>query len=120
MGGKMAPLPHAGAITSHGGVSVKRREGRSTLGWQNPVGTEAAAQPPTQERQVSRRTVLKWAGGGTLSLAAAPYVFVPRVSAQRQRTLRIIQWSHFVPAYDVWFDQYAKAWGDRKSTRLNS
>lgn len=114
----MAPLPHAGAITSHGGVSVKRREGRSTLGWQNPVGTEAAAQPPTQERQVSRRTVLKWAGGGALSLAAAPYVFVPRVSAQRQRTLRIIQWSHFVPAYDVWFDQYAKAWGEARGVQV--
>lgn len=25
--------------------------------------------------------------------------------------LSITQWSHFVPQYDKWFDQYAKAWG---------
>jgi len=26
--------------------------------------------------------------------------------------LKILQWSHFVPQYDVWFDPFAKAWGD--------
>jgi multiple sugar transport system substrate-binding protein len=26
--------------------------------------------------------------------------------------LHILQWSHFVPQYDVWFDAFAKAWGD--------
>jgi len=26
--------------------------------------------------------------------------------------LNILQWSHFVPQYDVWFDPFAKAWGD--------
>jgi multiple sugar transport system substrate-binding protein len=26
--------------------------------------------------------------------------------------LRILQWSHFVPQYDVWFDPFAKTWGD--------
>jgi len=24
-----------------------------------------------------------------------------------ERTLRIMQWSSFVPAYDTWFDRYA-------------
>ena len=27
-------------------------------------------------------------------------------------TLNINQWSHFVPRYDEWFQEYAKAWGD--------
>ena len=26
-------------------------------------------------------------------------------------TLRILQWRHFVPAYDVWFDDFADRWG---------
>lgn len=25
--------------------------------------------------------------------------------------LKILQWSHFVPQYDVWFDPFAKTWG---------
>jgi multiple sugar transport system substrate-binding protein len=25
--------------------------------------------------------------------------------------LKILQWSHFVPQYDVWFDSFAEAWG---------
>jgi len=31
-----------------------------------------------------------------------------------ERTLRIAQWSHFIPAYDQWFDgEYTKRWGER-------
>jgi len=27
--------------------------------------------------------------------------------------LKILLWSHFVPSHDVWFDKFAKAWGDQ-------
>ena len=34
-------------------------------------------------------------------------------------TLRIMQWSHFVPAYDRWFDgDYVKAWGEKNDTEV--
>ena len=34
-------------------------------------------------------------------------------------TLRIIQWSHFVPAYDKWFDDiYVKRWGQANDTEV--
>ena len=34
-------------------------------------------------------------------------------------TLRIIQWSHFVPAYDKWFDNiYVKRWGEANDTEV--
>ena len=33
------------------------------------------------------------------------------VPAERAK-LSILQWSHFVPQYDRWFDPFAKAWGD--------
>ena len=32
--------------------------------------------------------------------------------------LRILQWSHFVPAYDVWFDNYAAEWGAARNVRV--
>jgi multiple sugar transport system substrate-binding protein len=33
--------------------------------------------------------------------------------------LRIIQWSHFVPAYDEWFDNtYIKQWGEKNDVRV--
>lgn len=27
-------------------------------------------------------------------------------------SIHIVQWSHFVPQYDAWFDPFAQAWGD--------
>ncbi|MGH8973824.1 MAG: ABC transporter substrate-binding protein [Acidimicrobiia bacterium] len=36
-----------------------------------------------------------------------------------ERTLRIAQWSHFVPAYDRWFDdEYTKRWGEAHGIRV--
>jgi multiple sugar transport system substrate-binding protein len=35
------------------------------------------------------------------------------------RTLRIAQWSHFVPAYDAWFDnEYTKRWGEEHDVEV--
>ncbi len=37
-----------------------------------------------------------------------------KTGAAGERTLRIAQWSHFVPAYDQWFDNdYTRSWGER-------
>ncbi|MGH7105267.1 MAG: ABC transporter substrate-binding protein [Acetobacteraceae bacterium] len=33
-------------------------------------------------------------------------------------TLSIIQWSHFVPRYDKWFDAYAQEWGARNDVKV--
>jgi multiple sugar transport system substrate-binding protein len=32
--------------------------------------------------------------------------------------LRMLKWSHFVPAYDAWFDKFAKEWGDKNGVRV--
>jgi len=39
---------------------------------------------------------------------------VQNIFAQKsgRRTLRLLQWSHFVPRYDRWFDPFAKQWGE--------
>ena len=42
-----------------------------------------------------------------MTVALAPNV----LAKSPQKTLRILQWSHFVPSYDKWFDKYAADWG---------
>src|SRR5439155_1223208 len=59
--------------------------------------------------------------GGTLTRqlshvgdALGPTVWIKRP----QKSLKILQWSHFVPSYDVWFDKYAKDWGTGKGVEV--
>ena len=60
--------------------------------------------------KVTRRKLLKSAATGAAALAATGALKSGRVRAQT-RTLRILQWSHFVPAFDRWFDPFARQWG---------
>jgi len=40
-------------------------------------------------------------------------------AAAATKTLRILQWSHFVPGYDAWFDGvYTKEWGAKNGTEV--
>lgn len=32
--------------------------------------------------------------------------------------LKVLQWSHFVPQYDKWFDPFAKAWGEANGVKV--
>ena len=69
-------------------------------------------------RGLSRRELVKQAGA-TLAAAALPGVGCARRKTPRaaRRTLRILQWSHFVPGYDRWFDSvYVKEWGEKNAT----
>jgi len=46
--------------------------------------------------------------------AATPAAASPGASAAKlSGSLKIIQWSHFVPAYDVFFDKWATDWGTK-------
>src|SRR6516164_7820726 len=52
-------------------------------------------------RELTRRDFAKVAASGALSVAAAgPFFLFPERAQAEQKTLRILQWSHFVPAYD--------------------
>ena len=64
-------------------------------------------------RGLSRRTVL--AGTGALGIGTA--LGTPgRARAAGRKRLRILQWSHFVPGYDRWFDAWARSWGEQRDT----
>lgn len=65
--------------------------------------------------RVGRRQLLTSAGLGVAAAIGTPALgtpFISRAYAQ-SKTLSIVQWSHFVPAFDAWFDKFAKDWGEK-------
>src|SRR6266545_3148414 len=78
-----------------------------------------------QESRLNRRELLRRTGLGAAALgvggAAAPYAFAgPMRFAHKQLSgdLSIIQWIHFVPAYDTWFDKWAQDWGQKNDVQV--
>lgn len=70
---------------------------------------------PLDGNGASRRRIIQAAGA--LGLAANLSPFIGAHAAQR--TLKILQWNHFVPGYDKWFDNtYVKEWGQRNNTEV--
>src|SRR5438477_438947 len=79
-----------------------------------------------QNGRLSRREFLKRSGAGAAAVglggAAAPFAFAgPHKYTGRylKNNLSIMQWVHFVPAYDTWLDQtYAVQWGQANDTQV--
>src|SRR5438105_11432403 len=72
-----------------------------------------------RSRGVSRRDFLKAAGAGAVGAGMGPAFLFPERSAAQQKTLKIVQWSHFVPGYDKWFDNvFTKEWGTKNNTNV--
>jgi len=70
---------------------------------------------------LSRRDFIRLTGPSALALGAAsgPFFLFPERAAAQQKTLKILQWSHFVPAYDTWFDgTFCKEWGQKHNTNV--
>jgi multiple sugar transport system substrate-binding protein len=76
--------------------------------------------------ELTRRDLLRKAGLGAIVLVYGgtgvknAVAGVPKFRGKELAgTLRIMQWSHFVPAYDTWFDnQYVKSWGEKNDTEV--
>jgi len=66
-------------------------------------------------RTLTRRGLLTAAGAGIAGAAAsrlvAPWQAGAAPAQIRGSSLRILVWSHFIPAYDTAFDKYANDWG---------
>jgi multiple sugar transport system substrate-binding protein len=68
---------------------------------------------------VNRRQFLTTTGRGALAVGLGANIVVPGRSQAARKQLRILQWVHFVPAYDEWFNKkYAKEWGDKNDTEV--
>src|SRR6058998_2188630 len=74
----------------------------------------------TDPTTVSRRGFLKATGAGVAGGTLAAMLDARQAPAQiRGTTLRILQWSHFIPAYDNWFDTvFVKEWGDKNGVKV--
>jgi len=64
-------------------------------------------------RGKTRRDFLKTIGLAAGAAGLAPAVSAPYVSTASAETksLKILQWSHFIPEYDRWIDGFARDWG---------
>ena len=72
-----------------------------------------------ERKRIPRRTFIKAAGVGALAAGAGPGFIVPGRSEAQRKTLRILQWNHFVPGYDKWFkNTYIKEWGEKNDTQV--
>src|SRR5437879_6928297 len=68
----------------------------------------------TKRKRIDRREFVTTTSGAVLAAALGPTIRIKRP----QKTLKLLQWSHFVPSYDVWFDKYAKDWGTAKGVEV--
>src|SRR5246127_2937023 len=74
---------------------------------------------PRSFLSMTRRNFLTTAGLGA-AVGLAPSVSAPFVSRAyaQTKTLSILQWSHFVPAFDTWFDKFARDWGTKNGVAV--
>jgi multiple sugar transport system substrate-binding protein len=67
----------------------------------------------------TRREFLKVGATGVAGGSLLTMLEARQAPAQIKGTsLRILQWSHFIPAYDAWYDKFAKEWGDKNGVKV--
>src|SRR5881397_2596378 len=68
---------------------------------------------------VNRRKFLRVAGAGVAGASLLTMLDARQAPAQiKGSTLRILTWSHFIPAYDVWFDKFSGDWGEKNGVKV--
>ena len=69
--------------------------------------------------KVTRREFMRFSGTVVAGASLATMLDARQAPAQiRGTTLRMLKWSHFVPAYDQWFDKFAQEWGEKNGVRV--
>ena len=66
--------------------------------------------------KLSRRKFLGTAAGAT-AVSAFPHVWIRPAWAQAKE-VRVLAWTHFVPAYDKWFDAFAEQWSTKSGIKV--
>ena len=70
-------------------------------------------------RKISRRKFVKLTGTTVAAAGFTSAFLFPQRALAQQKTLKIMQWSHFVPGYDKWFDgTFTKEWGAKHDTNV--
>src|SRR2546428_11529742 len=69
--------------------------------------------------RVTRREFMRFSGTVVAGASLATMLDARQAPAQiRGTTLRMLKWSHFVPAYDQWFDKFAQEWGEKNGVKV--
>src|SRR5713226_9262864 len=69
--------------------------------------------------EITRRRFVKVTGGGIAAAGMTSAFLFPQRALAQDKTLKIVQWSHFVPGYDKWFDNvFTKEWGAKNNTNV--
>lgn len=72
---------------------------------------------PREQFRITRRQVVQGAAAVGVAASAGPFFHVN--PAKAAKTLKILQWVHFVPRYDKWFNEtYVKEWGKANDTEV--
>ena len=89
--------------------------------------------PRISRYQISRRRFIQGVSVAALAAAcgrgedvarrqtpsgAAPSPVFSEPASQLSGDLRILMWSHFIPAHDEWFDQWATEWGEQVGVKV--
>ncbi len=70
-------------------------------------------------QRLSRRAFVQTAGAAAGAATLGANIIVPGRARAAKKTLKIIQWVHFVPAYDEWFNKkFAPEWGQKNDTEV--
>jgi multiple sugar transport system substrate-binding protein len=70
------------------------------------------------EPNFTRRKFIKATTAVGIAASVGPFIIV-RSARAAKKTLKILQWNHFVPGYDKWFDNvYTKEWGAKNDTEV--
>src|SRR5260370_7864906 len=71
-----------------------------------------------KRNRITRRSFVKAAGIGAAGLGTG-LLALPARAQKAKKTLKILQWNHFVPGYDKWFNgTYTKEWGAKNDTEV--
>lgn len=74
------------------------------------------------KRSITRRRLLTGAAsvgiGATAAACGLPGASPPAAQSNKgPKSLSILQWSHFIPAYDTWLDGFVKDWGQKNNVK---
>ena len=70
------------------------------------------------QKTAGRRKFIKAVGTGLFATGIGANIIPGRARAAK-KTLKIVQWVHFVPAYDEWFNgKYIREWGAKNDTEV--
>src|SRR5438309_4006864 len=99
-------------------VAEGRMRGLIRSGYDPSMGGKILMSKPSG-RPITRRRFVKLTGGAAAAAGFTSAFLFPTRALAQQKTLKILQWSHFVPGYDKWFDNtFTKEWGAKHNTNV--